>query len=153
MNIRYIKATPDLLELLVETRVEVLRAANRLEDSVDMSEVAAQSRRYYREALMDGSHTALLAFDSEALVGAGGISYTRVMPTYHNPSGRKATIMNMYVRPAYRRHGIATGMLERLVADARARGVTQIGLEATRMGRPLYVKFGFVPAINEMELP
>ncbi len=32
-----------------------------------------------------------------ALIGAGGISYYRVMPTYHNPSGNKAYIMNMYV--------------------------------------------------------
>ena len=60
---------------------------------------------------------------------------------------------HQYTRPDHRRTGVATGMLERLVADARARGVTAIGLEATRMGRPLYLKYGFVQAGSEMELP
>ena len=153
MNIEYRSATPDMLDLLVETRVEVLRAANRLDSDTDMSEVARQSREYYRGALSDGSHTGLLAFDGDAFIGAGGVSYYRVMPTFHNPSGTCAYIMNMYVRPAYRRRGVATAMLRLLVADAKNRGAGRIGLEATEMGRPLYERFGFVDARGEMELP
>ena len=153
MSIEYRIAAPDMLDLLVSTRIEVLRAANRLDADVDMSEVAVQSRAYYRAALSDGSHTGILAFDGERFVGAGGVSYYRVMPTFHNPGGRCAYIMNMYVRPGYRRRGIATAMLDLLVADARERGAGRIALEATEAGRPLYQKYGFVPARGEMELP
>ncbi len=42
-----------------------------------------------------------------ALIGAGGISYYRVMPTYHNPSGNKAYIMNML--PVDIRHTVFNG--------------------------------------------
>jgi len=153
MSIEYKRATPDRIRLLVSTRIEVLRAANLLDSCVDMSEVAAQSEAYYREALANGSHTGILAFDGDAFVGAGGVSYYRVMPTFHNPTGRCAYIMNMYVRPAYRRQGIATAMLDLLVADARRQGAGRIGLEATDMGRPLYEKYGFISAGREMELP
>ena len=52
-------------------------------------------------------YTAYLVFDEEKFVGAGGVSYFQVMPTYHNPSGYKAYIMNMYTNPEYRRNGIA----------------------------------------------
>lgn len=152
MNIIFKKADIDQLDLLVKTRVEVLQAANLLGDDADMSEVEAASLQYYREALLDGSHTGYLAFDGEDFVGAGGVSYYRVMPTYHNPTGRKAYIMNMYVRPAYRRRGIATQMLDLLVADTRQRGIQSISLEATDAGRPLYTKYGFVPMEHEMEL-
>lgn len=152
MSIEYRRATPDMLELLVRTRIEVLRAANLLDACVDMSEVAAQSETYYREALANGSHTGILAFDGDTFVGAGGVSYYRVMPTFHNPTGHCAYIMNMYVRPAYRRQGIATAMLNLLVTDARRHCAGHIGLEATDMGRPLYEKFGFIPAEREMEL-
>ena len=55
--------------------------------------------------------------------------------------------------PQYRRQGVATRILTRLVEDAHRRGVTAISLEATAMGRPLYEKFGFVPMEHEMELP
>ena len=152
MNIIFQRASLEQLDLLVKTRVEVLRAANLLDNGADMSEVEAASRAYYREALSDGSHTGYLAFDGEDFVGAGGVSYYRVMPTYHNPTGRKAYIMNMYVRPDYRRRGIATRMLDLLVADARQRGIQCISLEATDAGRPIYAKYGFVPMEHEMEL-
>ena len=45
MNFR--KATIEDLDMLVATRIEVLRAANRLDASIDMSEVERQSREYY----------------------------------------------------------------------------------------------------------
>jgi hypothetical protein len=42
--------------------------------------------------------------------------------------------------------------LDLLVKDAKEQGVTQIALEATDMGRPLYERYGFVKMEDEMEL-
>ena len=153
MELIYKIASIEDLEVLVKTRIEVLRAANKLDDSVDMSEVEAESRTYYKKALADGSHTAILVFDGDKFAGAGGVSYYTVMPTYHNPSGRKAYIMNMYTKPEYRRRGIAFKTLDLLVSDAKNKGIAAISLEATNMGRPLYEKYGFVKMEDEMELP
>ena len=153
MELIYKIASIEDLEVLVKTRIEVLRAANKLDDSVDMSEVEAESRVYYEKALADGSHTAILVFDGDKFAGAGGVSYYTVMPTYHNPSGRKAYIMNMYTKPEYRRRGIAFKTLDLLVSDAKNKGIAAISLEATDMGRPLYEKYGFVKMEDEMELP
>lgn len=153
MNLIYKKATIEDVNFLTKSRIEVLKAANKLADDVDMTEVEVQSYDYYKKALSDGTHTAYLVFDGDRFIGAGGISYYRVMPTYHNASGNKAYIMNMYTNPDYRRLGIAYKTLELLVADAREKGVKAISLEATDMGRPLYEKFGFVKMNDEMELP
>ena len=153
MALVYKRATLADLDILTETRIEVLRAANRLDASADMTQVERATLAYYRSALADGSHTAYLVFDGDVFVGAGGASYYAVMPTYHNPTGRKAYIMNMYTCPAYRRRGIAARTLDLLVQDARSRGVHAISLEATDMGRPLYETCGFVPMVTEMELP
>lgn len=153
MSIKYQRAALEQLELLVATRVEVLRAANGLSADADMRLVETESRAYYAEALIDGSHTGYLAFDGDRVVGAGGVSYYKVMPTYHNPTGRKAYIMNMYVAPDRRRRGIATALLDLLMADIRLRGVESVSLEATEMGRPLYEKYGFVAMEHEMEWP
>ncbi len=79
------------------------------------------------------------------------MSFYQVMPTYHNPSGKKAYIMNMYTAPEYRRQGIACHTLDLLVEEAKEQGVSQISLEATAAGRPLYEKYGFVKMEDEME--
>ena len=43
MKLRYKKAEPSDIEALTETRIEVLRAANRLPAEADMSEVRRAS--------------------------------------------------------------------------------------------------------------
>ena len=91
-------------------------------------------------------------YDNETFIGAGGVSFYQVMPTYHDPTGKKAYIMNMYTAPEYRRQGIAFHTLDLLVKDAKEQGVLQIALEAMDMGRPLYEKYGFVKMEDEMEL-
>lgn len=148
----YRRATPDHIDELVRTRITVLRAANKLPDDADMSAVERETFAYYRRALESGEHIAYLVYDNGTFIGAGGVSFYQVMPTYHNPSGKKAYIMNMYTAPEYRRQGIAFRTLDLLVKDARKQGVSHISLEATDMGRPLYEKYGFVRMEDEMEL-
>ena len=153
MELEFRKATIDDLDILTKTRIEVLRAANCLDDNIDMSRVERESRVYYENALTNDLHTAYLVFDGDDFIGAGGISYYTVMPTFHNPTGRKAYIMNMYTKPDHRRMGIATKTLDLLIQDAKKRGIKSISLEATDMGRKLYERYGFISMSSEMELP
>lgn len=152
VNLKYKRAILRDIEELVRTRILVLRAANMLSDETDMSAVEQETCAYYKRALETGEHIAYLVYDGEKFAGAGGVSFYQVMPTYHNPTGQKAYIMNMYTAPEYRRQGIALRILDLLVKAAKKRGALQIALEATEMGRPLYERYGFVKMQNEMEL-
>lgn len=145
-------ATLNDLDLLTTSRIEVLKAANKLDASTDMANVEKESYNYYKKALKDNTHYAILVMEDDKFIGAGGVSFYSVMPTYHNPSGKKAYIMNMYTAPDYRRQGIAYKTLDMLVKMSKERGIDQISLEATEMGRPLYEKYGFVKMESEMEL-
>ena len=81
MDLLYKRATLEDVDILTTTRIEVLRAANKLSEATDMSEVEKQSYNYYQKALYEGNHTAYLFFYKERFVGAGGVSYFQVMPT------------------------------------------------------------------------
>ena len=151
-NYEYKKATIEDTDELVRTRITVLRAANKLSDDVDMSLVEKESYEYYKRALETGEHIGYLVYDNGTFIGAGGVSFYQVMPTYHNSTGKKAYIMNMYTAPEYRRQGIAFHTLDLLMNDAKKQGVLQIALEETDMGRPLYERYGFVKMEDKMEL-
>lgn len=153
MNLIYKRATLDDIDILTETRILVLRAVYNVPQHIDMSEVETYSYEYYKEALGSDKHIAYLVFDGDEFVGAGGVSFFRVMPTYDNPTGEKAYIMNMYTKPEYRRNGIGLHTLDLLVKAAKERGITAIALDASDMGRLLYEKYGFVSASDEMKLP
>ena len=150
---RFEKAGREQMEELVKTRIQVLRAANQLSAAADMGQTEQESRSYYEKSLRDGSHVAYLVYEGDRIIGTGGISFYQVMSTYHNPTGMKAYIMNMYTDPEYRRKGIAMKTLDLLVQEARERGIHFIALEATSMGRPLYERYGFCRMEDEMYLP
>ena len=151
-NITYRRATLDDLEVLVETRVRTLRAANKLPDSEEMSDVRENTREYYRAALSDNSHVAYLVYDSDVVVATGGVTFYSLMPMYVLKTGKCAYIMNMYTAPEYRRRGIAWKMLDLLVTEVRSRGLISVALEATEMGKPMYEKYGFKVQDCEMRL-
>ena len=63
MALTYKKATLEDIDILTETRIIVLRAANQLAEDVDMSTVKEQSYEYYKRALSMDSHVAYLVLD------------------------------------------------------------------------------------------
>lgn len=74
------------------------------------------------------------------------------MPTFEHPTGKRAHLMNVYVRAAARRRGIGTAMVARLIEEARSRGATEISLDATEDGRALYESLGFRESGEAMRL-
>ena len=135
----------DLPEVLA-IRMEMLSVVNAGK-SFDAAFVE-RSRDYFT----NGAQTTVLAFDGENAVGCATICYVQVMPTYSHPTGNRAHIMNVYVRDEYRRRGIAREMMEMLLDEAKLRGVSQITLDATESGRPLYQALGFESSDEFMEL-
>ena len=85
----------------------------------------------------------MLALDNEKVIGCASLSYICIMPTFDHPTGTRAHLMNVYTKAEYRRNGISKKMVEMLIDEAKEKGVTEISLDATEMGRPLYETLGF----------
>ena len=64
---------------------------------------------------------------------------------------RRATILNMYTDPRYRRQGIAGRLMQTMIDWCREEKFVHVTLHASDKGRPLYESLGF-EATNEMRL-
>lgn len=148
--IEYITATEEDMELLIQSRLEMLREVNGLPGEYEFSEeLIAHSRAYFG----GGNQTTVLALDKDRrVVGCATLCYIEMMPTFSHPTGKRAHLMNVYTKPEYRRQGTAQHMLRLLIREARERGVTEISLDATPSGRPLYKKCGFAESEECMVL-
>lgn len=135
----YIVTTSGDLKALMSIRLEMLREVNNFPDDYSFNkELIENTEQYFK----DGNHTTILAVDEKA-IGCATLSYLCVMPTYSHPTGKRAHLMNVYTNKDYRRMGIAETMVKMLINEARKRGVTEISLDATEAGKPLYKKLGF----------
>lgn len=102
-----------------------------------------ENRRYYRKHIADGTHIAVVAQADGEDAGCGAICLSEELPSPDNTSGRCAYLMNIYVRPEYRRHGIGHSIVRWLVEKARQLGCGKIWLETTDRARTLYRSIGF----------
>ena len=139
-KIIYRKTTKADMKILMKLRLEMLREVNGLSGEYEYDEnFISESRRYFES----GEQTTVIVSDGETLVGCASLSYTWIMPTFSHPTGNRAHLMNVYTRADYRRRGISKKMVEILIDEAKENGVTEISLDATEMGRPLYESLGF----------
>ena len=133
-------ASADDMELLVGSRLDTLRAVNRLGTDYRFSDGFVRASREY---FLSGDQETVLAVDGGRVLGCATMCYITLMPTFSHPSGKRAHLMNVYTDPALRRQGIAFRMVSMLIENAWKRGATEISLDATEAGRPLYRKLGF----------
>lgn len=146
--VTYRIASEDDMELLVQSRLEMLKVVNTLpQDYVFGEEFITKSREYFEKA----DQTTVLAMD-KGVIGCATMCYMEMMPTFSHPTGKRAHLMNVYTKSEYRRQGIARQMLYMLICEAKERGVTEISLDTTESGRPLYKSCGFVESDECMVL-
>ncbi len=129
----------DLAKLLL-WRKEVLETVFGMMPTQELMEA---NERYYAEEIAKSGHLALEALYNGEEAGCGAICLQTELPSPDNPSGRCAYLMNIYVRPAFRRKGVAANIVETLVKEAKAFGCDKIYLETTDMARNLYLAHGF----------
>lgn len=142
-------ATKEDIDLMMKSRLEMLKVVNDLPQDYEYDEAFVKAIREYFE---NGDQTTVLAIDNAEVIGCASMSYMWIMPTFSHPTGKRAHLMNVYTRDEYRRRGIARQMCEMLIEDARAKGATEISLDATTMGRPLYESLGFTATTEGMVL-
>lgn len=136
---QYRKATLEDIPMLGE-----LRKRQLIDEGYDpVGDMDAELSAFFHRHLADGSMVEWVAEDNGEIVATGGVVFYDFPPAFFDPVSIRGYVTNMYTAPAYRRQGIATKMLELVAQEARERRVGLMWLGASKLGRPVYERFGF----------
>jgi GNAT superfamily N-acetyltransferase len=136
---------------------EILRQRRRMyedmhyNDPQTLDAMASLSSSYLKTAMADGSFRAWLAADADRVVAGGAVVISPWPAHPYDLECRRATILNVYTDPEYRRRGIARTLLQTIIAWCQREGFARVTLHASDDGRHLYESLGFEPS-NEMRL-
>ncbi len=98
---------------------------------------------FFHRHMADGSMVEWVAEEEGEIIATGAVVFYDFPPAFFNPVSIRGYVTNMYTAPAYRGRGIATHMLGLVKEEAKARRVGLMWLGASKLGRPVYEKFGF----------
>lgn len=120
-------------------------------DAEILSAMEAATADYLKKAIPEGSFRSWLAFDDGRVVAGGAVVIVPWPSHAYDLECRRATILNVYTEPDYRRRGIARQIMETMIAWCKRQGFARVTLHASEQGRHLYESLGFVDS-NEMRL-
>jgi GNAT superfamily N-acetyltransferase len=148
-------AGPGDLEAIVAMRIEFERITR---DSGSMDELSrrAELRGLLGPDLASGRLAAWIAEEGGRAVGQAGLRLGRrdSAPAPGGPAALRgaAELLNVYVEPGFRGRGIGTALVRAAIAEARARGAREVGLQPTEDSRRIYERSGFEAEGDRMVL-
>ena len=135
-----------------------MRAASSFErkggDTAIRDEHARVCEAFFARELADPKSflRSWVAVAGRRIVGGASLAVVPTLPRYSMAgySGFDGRVRDVYVEPELRGRGIARALMAAVIADARALRVDRLSLGASEMGKPLYLKIGFVFKTDEM---
>ncbi len=132
------------IDALVAMRLTQLRDEGK-EATCDIREALYS---YFKEVVVTGSQSCFVAIEQERVIAMASISYFAKPPYYSNPTGKLGMVNGVYTMPEYRRMGIASALLRKLMRTAKERGCGELYVAASDEGVLLYESLGFTKNDN-----
>lgn len=146
------RATAEDVEQVVRLRVAFLREYGESEGHRFPEVLEDATRRYVARMLESGGLRFWFAEDDGEVVGCCALIFFDRPPSFGNPTGLTAYLLNVYTVPQRRRRGIASMLIEESLRHARSAGAGRVSLHTSSAGRTVYEKLGFKRRDNEMDL-
>lgn len=145
--VTYRKATTKDLEELTSLRLDFVEVTK---EDQNFDQIRESTYRYFKEHLENDSCHVVLAEEEGTIVGTGIVFFYRSVPSKTNPEGKNAYITSMFVAETHRKQGIGRKLLDYVILSVREKGYPLVMLSATKMGRILYEKYGFMDVKDAM---
>ena len=107
---------------------------------------------FFKKWLVSKDFLQLIAEEDGKLLSTAAVIYYDLPPSYTNKIGVRGYVTNVYTAPQPRRKGLSKMLLTELLKDAEKRVIKKLWLGASKDGRPLYEKLGFIQQESYMEL-
>ncbi len=144
-------------EASVKDIPEIIRQRRRMyedmhyDDAASLDAASSLTSSYLQRAVPEGSFRSWLACDNERIIAGGAVLISAWPAHPYDLECRRATILNVYTDPDYRRRGIARRLMQTMISWCKREGFARVTLHASDDGRHLYESLGFEVS-NEMRL-
>lgn len=133
----------DEVALLTNYRMAYLTEMQGERSEEYQQKLKSELNQYFSTALSEKRFFAFLAEQEGEILSFGAMVLKKIPGDFNQSSYLEGDILNMYTVPFARRKGISGMILDRLLTDARKRGISKVSLHTSTDGEKLYRKFGF----------
>lgn len=131
------------IERLTDYRLAYLTEMQGERSEEYQQKLKNELNQYFGEAMKEQRCFAFLAEQDGEALSFGAMILKKIPGDFNQSFYLEGDILNMYTVPFARRKGISGMILDCLLTEARALGVSKVSLHTSKDGEKLYRKFGF----------
>ena len=146
MEIIYRNATIDDIDFLVESRLDFIHVFKK---DAEYQLLKNNIQNYFETGFKEGQFNIILAEHENLVIGTGIIFYYDAVPSSFNPWGKNAYITSMFVNENYRRRGIATNILDKLIQISKPKGYHVLFFKNRKWEEAFMKSMGFMKEEKE----
>ncbi|MCL5260818.1 MAG: GNAT family N-acetyltransferase [Gammaproteobacteria bacterium] len=132
------------VRLLVNFRIAILRELNILADDAEAKLMKLKFRNYISNKMKKKELFCWLTEHDEKIIGVGKAVIYDAPPQSITHGGKEGYIFGIYTIPEMRGKGLGTLMMKHIISELKKRGYNNIWLRASKDGKPIYEKLGFI---------
>lgn len=137
------KIVSEDIPAFVEYRLHYLAELQGENSERDKSILKTELENYFRKSLAENRYFAFVAENDSQMLSFGAMVIKEIPGDFNHPTYFEGDILNMYTIPKARKQGISTAILEKLIEEAKTRGISKVALHASKDGENMYRKSGF----------
>ena len=144
-KIIYRKANQSDIGTLATLRVKFINDVFNIKKSKDSEQLRKELVEYFTTTLSDKSVIAWIAEYENRIISTSTLVIWHAPPTYTGlgKKGMRGYILNMFTEKPFRKKGIASVLLNKLINEAKALNLEYVHLHSTQDGIGVYKKQGF----------
>ena len=142
-DFRLREITSEDLPLFVDFRLHYLSELQGDNSKKDNAKLKAELENYFRNALAENRFFAFVAESDSEMLSFGAMVIKEIPGDFNHSTYLEGDILNMYTIPRFRKQGISTAILEKLIEEAKKRGISKVALHASKDGENMYRNIGF----------
>lgn len=145
---KYRKAIEEDIPELIELRIKQLID----EGYPETRDIRQELGEYFVSSMSNGSLICWVGVEQDKIIATAGLCFYQLPCSFSNPTGKNAYMTNIYTRDDYRKQGIASLLVDKLLTEAKSLGYSAVRLHASSHGKGVYERAGFVQADGIMSL-
>ncbi len=148
-----LRGGPADVDPFVSLRCALFEEMSRPEPPFELAALGERTRAAYLRGVEGRTLLVWLARTSAGEpIGALAMHLFSRLPSPASPRGEEGYVVNVYTRPAWRRRGVGSALMEAMLAESRRLELGRLRLHTTEDGRKLYSRFGFREHSDNMQL-
>lgn len=154
-KITYRKAIQADAPILAELRVKFINEVFDIKNHPDAGRLKLELTEYFSQAIISESVIVWVAEYDNRIISTSTLVIWSIPLSYSslNNNGKRGYILNMYTEKEFRKLGIASELLEKLIVEAKKRNLEFVSLNASEDGINIYKNRGFKePKYPELKL-